>query len=166
MGETLAIMGTMTTYGTWLRGDVRGWVDQGRVLPPSPPLEAADRERMKHPEFLFDESRLLDIGAMIGESLRGRLGLRILAMTVGTWHVHFVVAATMHRVSKVIKCAKDAVRWGLRPGRPIWTAGYDKRFCFDEESVLARIQYVERHNLARGWLAKPWDFIEPWPLAN
>ena len=27
MRETLAIMLTMTTYGTWLRGDRRGWVE-------------------------------------------------------------------------------------------------------------------------------------------
>jgi hypothetical protein len=27
--NTLAIMVTMTTYGTWLRGDPRGWVEDG-----------------------------------------------------------------------------------------------------------------------------------------
>jgi len=26
MANVLAIMLTMTTYGTWLRGDARGWV--------------------------------------------------------------------------------------------------------------------------------------------
>ena len=84
MPKTLAIMITMTTYGTWLRGDMRGWVERGgRVLPSNPPLEAADRERMKHPVFLFDESRLLDVGTAIGKSLRERLNLRILAMAVG-----------------------------------------------------------------------------------
>jgi len=33
---TLAIMVTSTTYGTWLRGDKRGWVDDGRILPSLP----------------------------------------------------------------------------------------------------------------------------------
>ena len=28
MERTLAIMFTMTTYGTWLRGDMRGWVER------------------------------------------------------------------------------------------------------------------------------------------
>lgn len=128
MRKVLAIMLTMTTYGTWLRGDRRGWVDRGVVLPPCPELEAADRRRMKHPMFLFDKDRFLEIGCFIGESLRQRLHLRILAMTVQTWHVHVVIAATDHPVEKVVKCAKDAVRWGLRPGRPIWSDGYDKRF--------------------------------------
>ena len=153
-------MFTMTTYGTWLRGDMRGWVDRGRVLPPNPRLEAADRCPMKHPVFLFDERRLLEIGGFIGTSLSERLDLRILAITVRTWHVHLVIAATEHPISKVVKCTKDAVRWALRPGRPIWTRGYDKRFCFDEDSVLRRIEYVQRHNVALGWPPKPWDFIE------
>jgi hypothetical protein len=48
MGNTLATMLTMTTYGTWLRGDNRGWVDDGKILPAAPFLEDADRVRMKH----------------------------------------------------------------------------------------------------------------------
>ena len=157
-------MFTMTTYGTWLRGDMRGWVDQGRVLPPNPPLEAADRRRMKYPLFLFSEQDLPKVGGWIGQSLRERLDLRILAMTVQTWHVHLVIAATEHPKSKIVKCAKDAVRWGLRPGQPIWTDGYDKRFSFDDDSVRNRMEYVERHNVASGLPPKPWDFIEEYPI--
>ncbi len=72
MQKTLAIMLTMTTYGTWLRGDRRGWVDRGRVLPANPNLEAGDRARMKHPPFLLDRDRLIEIGAFIGQSLQER----------------------------------------------------------------------------------------------
>ena len=84
MQKTLAIMFTMTTYGTWLRGDRRGWVDHGRVLPPNPELEATDRQRLKHPVFLFDKDQFIEIGSFIGQSLRDRLNLRIFAMTVQT----------------------------------------------------------------------------------
>ena len=160
MHDTLAILITMTTYGAWLRGDRRGWVDQGVVFPCRPVLEAADRERMKHAVFLFDPAQFLPIGEMIGRSLRERLGLRLFALTVQAWHVHMVVVATEHDIERIVKCAKDAVRWGLRPGRPIWGDGYDKRFCFDEKSVHHRIEYVERHNLQIGFAAKPWAFIE------
>ena len=147
MHSTLAILLTMTTYGTWLRGDRRGWVDNGVVFPPSPEIEAADRQRMKHPVFLFDPAQFIPVGELIGRLLRERLGLRLLALTVQTWHVHTVVAATEHPIEEIVKCAKDAVRWGLRPGRPIWSDGYDKRFCFEDKSVHNRIEYVERHNL-------------------
>ena len=51
MPSTLAILVTMTTYGTWLRGDRRGWVDDGEILPPKPLLEAADRELKRKADF-------------------------------------------------------------------------------------------------------------------
>ena len=72
-----------------------------------------------------------------------------------------VAGASSAALPDVVKCAKDAVRWGLRPGRPTWGAGFDKRYCFTMQEVLARIEYVERHNLAAGRPAKPWAFIVP-----
>jgi hypothetical protein len=35
MPETLATILTTTTYGTWLRGDARNWVEDGIIYPPS-----------------------------------------------------------------------------------------------------------------------------------
>src|SRR5262245_31974113 len=128
MGATLGIMLTSTTYGTWLRGDRRGWVDDGRILPALPWLEANDRTRMKHEPYLFDATGLHDIGRMIGESLIARKSATILALHVARWHMHLVIGRTRHDVADMAKCVKDAVRYGLRAGRPIWTKDYDKRF--------------------------------------
>jgi hypothetical protein len=158
----MALLGTMftaTTYGTWLRGDRRGWIDDGRLMPPDPDLEAADRGRMKHSVYLFPRDDLLRIGTMIGESLGARLRVPVYALTVNTWHVHLVTGPSPHPPPDIMKCVKEAVRYGLRPGRPIWTADYDKRYCFDTKTLRNRIVYVERHNLALGWPARPWDFI-------
>lgn len=152
---------TSTTYGTWLRGDRRGWVDDGQILPPDPQLETADRGRLKHPPFLFDRSQLLDVGRIIGHSLVTRLDAPILALHVGTWHFHLVVGVQPADVPEIVKCAKDAVRFKLLPSRPIWTADYDKRFCFDEAALRRRMRYVERHNEQHGWPARPWEFIVP-----
>lgn len=150
---------TMTTYGMWLRGDQRGWVDDGVIFPPDPELETADRGRLKHEPYQFSRLKLYDIGAMIGRSLIKRLSLTILALTAQTWHCHFVVGATPHDVSAVVKCAKDAVRWGLKPGRPVWARDFDKRFCYDSDTVRKRVQYVERHNALINLPDRPWDFI-------
>ena len=160
VAKTLAIMFTMTTYGTWLRGDQRGWVGDGQILPPSPILEVDDRKRMKHDVYLFEARKLIEVGGFIGTSLSERLTIRIWALTVQTWHVHLLIGSTRHDIAKIAKCAKDAVRWGLRPGRPIWSDGYDKRYCFDEPTVWNRIRYIERHKLEQDWPAKPWRFIE------
>jgi len=159
LGSTLGILFTWTTYGTWLRGDQRGWVENGTTYPADPVLQAADGERMKYPPFLFADQQLLKVGAMIGKSLVERKGVVVLALTVQSWHVHLLIGATEHRVEAIVKCGKDAVRWGIRPGRPIWTDGYDKRFCYDTPTLESRQVYVERHNLERGWPAKPWQFI-------
>ena len=160
MRVPLAWMFTITTYGTWLRGDRRGWVDDGVVMPPDPELENADRRRLKHPIFHFQVEDLPRVGEFIGRSLTKRLGLEVLALSADTWHVHFVVGASEHSFGTIVKCAKDAVRNGLRPGRPIWTTGYDKRFCFDEKSIRARVRYVERHKEAKGWPAWPWKVMQ------
>lgn len=167
MGRTLGTLLTMTTYGTWLRGDARGWVENGVVYPPDPGRELCDHARLKHPPFRFSPNVTLDVGSMIGESLIQRTGVAILALTVQPWHVHFVIGPTNRDVADVVKCAKDAVRWGLQPGRPIWTDGYDKRFCFDVRSLERRIAYVERHNVQSALPARPWSFIaEPVPWAR
>lgn len=161
MGNTLAIMVTMTTYGTWLRGDRRGWVDDGVIMPPDPVLESRDALRMNHPPFRFDRKQLISVGVMIGTSLTERLNVSILALTVQTWHAHFVIAATQHDIGAVVKCAKDAARYGLRLGRPIWTDKYDKRFCFNLQAVHRRVRYVEAHNEAHDWGPRPWRCIVP-----
>jgi hypothetical protein len=161
MGQVIAVMLTLTTYGTWLRGDARGWVDEGMVFPTDPVLEATDRARLKHPVFLFAPEVRQRVGQCMGESLMARCGLKIHAMTVQSWHTHIVTSAPAVAVSQIAKCSKDAVRWGLRVGRPIWGDGYDKRYCYDVRAALARMAYVDRHNLAAGLPARPWAFITP-----
>ena len=151
----------MTTYGTWMRGDMRGWIDAGRLMPPDPVLERADRQRMGHSMFFFDCGKLLEIGEAIGQSLQSRTPTIIYAMTIQTQHMHVVLRNTPASLGGIVKCVKDAARWHLLAGRPIWSAGYDKRFCFDENSLRARIEYVERHNAAMGWPRSPWKFVVP-----
>ncbi len=153
------VMLTMTTYGTWLRGDQRGWVEKGQLFGPAPRLESHDQKLLRYAPFTFRISQQDEVGAAIGAALTNRISQRVLALTVRSWHVHFVVAGSDVPIPSIVKCAKDAVRYALRPGRPIWTEGYDKRFCFGFDSLRARITYVERHNVEVGLPARPWPFI-------
>ncbi len=156
MGRTFGTMLTMTTYGTWLRGDRRGWVEDGVVFPADVEREVADREGMEHAPWRFAREDLELVGGAILASLRERMRVGVGALTVQTWHVHVVIGPTERNVADLVKCAKDAARYRLRPGRPIWTDGYDKRFCFDEAALVARMAYVERHNVATFGVARPW----------
>ena len=157
----LGTMLTLTTYGTWLRGDRRGWVDRGVVYPPSPSLEAVDGARLTHPPFLFEKSVRHSVGQAMGDAFIDRMNGSVVALAVCSWHVHVVVGYVTAAVGQQVKCLKDAARWALRPGRPIWSAGYDKRYCFDRDTLAARVQYVQQHNVDDGLPADPWDFIVP-----
>ena len=161
MGYTLGTLLTFTTYGTWLRGDKRGWVDEGRIFPPDPVLEARDRARLKHDPYVFAPADLELAETAIGVALTSRLKVPVLSLYLGSWHCHAVVGATRHAVAEVAKCAKDAARYALQPDRPIWTEGYDKRWCFDVRSLTARIAYVERHRRRDGRAAPLQSFITP-----
>jgi len=152
------MMLTWTTYGTWLRGDARGWIDDGVVFPPDPHLEARDRARLRFPPFVLPRRQRHQAGELVGEAVAGLSGL-VYALTVGSWHVHVVVSYIHVPLPDIVKAIKDRVRVGLGYRRAIWTAGYDKRFCFDRQSLLARVEYVRKHNLEDGLPADPWDFI-------
>jgi len=163
MSNTLGVMITCTTYGAWLRGDQRGWVEDGKILPADPQREADDRARMTHAPWTFSPPQCLAAGALICRSLRTRLDVPLWALAVESWHVHAVVDPRPHDVGRVVKCIKDAVRYGLKPGRPIWSAGYDKRWCFHLEALAGRIHYVERHNTRHGFAAQRWDGVSGCP---
>ena len=163
MGDTLGVMITCTTYGTWLRGDRRGWVEDGRVLPADPEREDRDRAAMKYSPFTFSPGQGVAAGALICASLAERLRVPVWALAVEAWHLHAVVEARGHGVGEVVKCLKDAVRYGLKPGRPIWSRGYDKRWCFDEAALRGRIGYVERHNVRQGFAARRWGGVTVCP---
>ncbi len=168
MGRTLATLLTVSTYGTWLRGDARGWVEDGVIFAEEPALEASDRNRMTHPPHLFPRDQWFGIANAVGHALTDRLNVRVYALTVQSWHAHALIGATRHDIGSVIKCAKDAARWHLTADRPIWADGYDKRWCFNWPTVGTRLRYVQRHNLRNGWPADPWPFLttpaelEPW----
>ncbi|MBL8822801.1 MAG: hypothetical protein JNJ77_09460 [Planctomycetia bacterium] len=159
---TLGTLVTSTTYGTWLRGDQRGWVDQGILWPEDPLLELADYQRLKHEPFRFAKDQLFLVGEMICSQLWQRMQIRLLALTVRTWHIHVVLPATTINIAKLMKCVKESVRFGLKIARPIWTDGYDQRFCFDWERLHDRVYYVEQHNIRAGWPAQPWPKLMPW----
>ena len=160
MPRTLGIMLTWTTYGPWLRGDARGWVDKGVVFPPNPQLRAADQKRLRLGPFTFAPGEVFAAGGLIGQALR-ELDATIHALHVGTWHVHGIVRYLPVPMPAIVKKATDRVRRGLGYRRAIWVAGYDKRFCFDAVSLRNRIEYVRRHNVEDRMPPDPWPFIVP-----
>jgi len=81
----LATMFTITTYGTWLRGDERGWVDDGVTFPPDPVLEKCDNDRLVQAPFYFDSIERFAVGQAMGEALIERLKVDVLARAFRRW---------------------------------------------------------------------------------
>ena len=161
MPRTLGIMLSWSTYGMWLRGDARGWVQKGIVFPADPILQQADRARLLHEPFTFARPQRTLAGELIGEAARS-LGAVLHALHVGRWHLHLLVAYLPVPLPRIVKTLKDRVRRGLGYRRPIWVEGYDHRFCFDVNTMMNRINYICRHNVEDGLPQDPWGFIVPY----
>jgi hypothetical protein len=55
--KILATMVTTTSYGTWLPGDARGYVDNGRILPGDPKLLQHARSLLSKSPVYFNRSQ-------------------------------------------------------------------------------------------------------------
>jgi len=138
---------TWTTYGSWLQGDKRKFVKNGRVLPPDSDLAESNLRNLKKPPVsLTSIQKQIVHHAIIAKSLQ--LRQKILALSVGNYHVHFVVAYDGTPIENSVRHYKNAALVALRNngfiGR-VWSTGFNKGFCFDERSLRNRIDYVNRH---------------------
>ncbi len=172
--KALATLLTWTTYGTWLRGDQRGYVgktlaDKGLVVPKrnayGTPYDAdsgrtlnRDATAMKgRPVFLTLLQAACAAEALC--ELAGRTGYDLLRGAIMRDHVHLVVAAHPHDKNEIMRRMKSiaSVRLTKRFGHPPakaggscegggrwWTKEGSKREKREEAAVEAAIEYVVR----------------------
>ncbi len=147
MGNTVGYMVTWGMYGTWLQGDERGYVKNGKHLGRDDALCEANRNNLRGcAVYLTDEQRKPVERTIVAEGQRA--GEKIEAIAVCSDHVHVVVRHTGKNMGEFVGRSKAAGRKVLRGmgfcGK-VWARGYDKRFCFDEDAIKQRIAYVEGH---------------------
>ena len=140
-------MVTLTTYGTWMQGDERGFVKKGKVLSGSKGLQQANESRRTGDVVKLKKVEREVVRKTILEEAE-RIGGEILALSIWSNHLHIVIETGGRSIEKVVSGLKSAAYFAMRErgfkGR-LWTRGYDKRYCFDEESLKSRIAYVMRH---------------------
>jgi hypothetical protein len=133
---------TTTTYGSWLPGDVRGYVQDGRILPATPALERHAKSLMRRPAVHFSDAErnwLLD--ACLATCVE--FGYRLYDLAIEEWHVHWIL---QHHdaVESMVGRMKTRMRQRLGRGR-IWTDGfYQSELRTDEELLMAR-RYIREH---------------------
>lgn len=143
----LATMVTTTTHGTWLPGDLRGFVEDGVILPPDPTrLRRSKRLLRREPVMLSATEQSVVADAIIRAT--GEFSYRLLALSVESWHLHVLVDHGFDPVETMVGRLKTRARQAVNRGR-IWTEKYDKRFCYSVDTVRARTAYINRHRGAR-----------------
>jgi REP element-mobilizing transposase RayT len=158
MGEPVAYLLTWTTYGTWLPGDARGWVDPHRrhgevVEPPDNYREARARERMTEDAVV--------LGAPVRDAVEKAIratcaykGWSVHALEVRSNHVHAVVSAIgvpPGEVMRMLKSYASRALNALQPMRPRehwWTRDGSKRYLNTEESLHAAVRYVQNQDVS------------------
>ena len=143
-------MVTWTTYGSWLPGDKRGYVEDGQILPGDTQILKRNMNRQKLPTVLLNP-REKEIVRQVVLGQAQKIGQEIQALAVCTNHVHLLARSHSESIKDTVaryKSLTTRVLWQHgRKGR-IWTRGYDKRFCFTEEELIRRTRYIENHKNA------------------
>ncbi len=85
--------------------------------------------------------------AILSESQR--IGQNLEALAVCTNHLHLAARSCCKSIERIVSMYKSVATRALRSvGRsgPIWTTGFDKRFCFTEADLARKIEYIQNHN--------------------
>jgi REP element-mobilizing transposase RayT len=160
MADALAYFLTWPTYGTWLPGDARGWVEyrQGWKMP-NPVRELEAKARMSEDACFLDGEQRKVVEQTIADHCRIR-GWELHAVNCRTNHLHIVVTADRDpdqvRVQFKAWCTRrlkelEAKRRSQIAGRENtgcireqwWAERGSRRFINDGKSLEAAIRYVE-----------------------
>jgi REP element-mobilizing transposase RayT len=149
MAKTVGYMITWTTYGTWLQGEEKRFVKEGEVRGENVALKKDCEKKLEDEPVRLRRKDKDIVKEAILEAAK-RFQQKICAIAVYSNHVHIVAEYVDVPISVIAGYYKNAGRVALQKsgfkGR-VWTSGYDKRYCFDEESLRKRIEYVEGHRV-------------------
>ena len=147
MDDPIAYFLTWVTYGTWLPGDARGWVEYRKGWQPPDPmreLEAAASMTEDACRLTIEQRRAVE--EQIAETCRHR-SWQLHAVNCRSNHIHVVVSAGWAAPKKV---RSDLKAWATRclkdrfdPQRENWWAERGSiRYLNDEISLDGAIVYV------------------------
>jgi len=154
MDDPLAYFLTWTTYGTWLPGDERGWVEKpGQFRAPDAERQESARRRMTESALTLDAERRHIVEDTIADHCRIR-GWHLHAVNARTQHIHVVVSAPGRDPEDVMdqfkawctRKLKQRERSRQSAGKKLrqnwWTQRGSKRRLNDEDELEAAVLYV------------------------
>jgi len=149
MGKRLVgYMITWTTYGTWLQGDNRRYVKNGKILPRNDKLKSVNQKQQESQTVkLSAKQRQIIEQAILQEAQR--VNQKVLALAVCSNHVHIAAEVSAESIEQVVHRYKYSATLALRKcgvENKVWSKGFDKRFCFSNRELERKIRYIESHN--------------------
>jgi REP element-mobilizing transposase RayT len=116
-------------------------------LKANPELEKSNKALLKHDEITIPKSlRIIIKNAILKEA--EEIGQKVFALAVCSNHVHVVVESIGKRCGYSVGRFKKAATKALRKygfNDKVWTKGFDKRYCYNEQELEKKIKYVQRH---------------------
>lgn len=117
------------------------------MLPPNPALlQHAVKLMSARPILLNGAQQCVLYDAIVAAATQ--YDYRLLALTIESWHLHWLIDHRFDDVPTMVGRLKTAMRKALAMGR-IWTVGYDARYCFTDDETRTRAAYILRHAGAR-----------------
>jgi REP element-mobilizing transposase RayT len=143
----IGYMLTWPTYGSWLQGGEKGFVKDGVSYGKDSRLLRANTKLLQKPPVKLNVNHKQIIRESIYLTGRG-IGQEIFSLAVCSNHVHIVGSNAETEISTVVREYKRRSSYAMKKNGvegKVWAKGYDKQFCFDEKSLQALIDYVDRH---------------------
>lgn len=152
----IAFMLTWTTYGTWLPGDARGWVEYKKGFQlPDPMVELECAARMTEDACRLAPHQRDRVEAQVAETCRYK-GWTLHAVNCRGNHIHIVLtspaAPTVIRDQIKAWCTRrlneQQTALGIRPKdqrRNWWTERGSIRWIFTDSDLADAIDYVLNH---------------------
>ena len=134
---------TTTTYGTWLPGDMRGYIDRGVILPANPKLLRHAKAMMSESPVYFTDVQVILLDTAIRKAAE-EFQYRLTDMSIESWHLHWIIEHGFDPVHRMAGRLKTRMRQMLRRGR-IWTNGYHHRCLYDDDEIETARGYIAKH---------------------
>ena len=150
MGQAIAYFLTWTTYGTWLPGDSRGWIDRHdhQVKQADSQRETKARKRMQEQPLRLSDRQIQVVEDAIYETSSVR-GWKIHAIAVHTNHVHVAISVTNKKPKHVLRILKAYSTRALKQHvgnnhrQHWWTRSGSIRCLFRTTELRPVIEYIE-----------------------
>ncbi len=170
---TLGYHFVKTAYGLWLPGDDRGhwseaWdqeiglIEPGRLHPADPIRLRMAQERMTQPPTRLDADMVAAVADAVGRCVT-QSDWKIVAASIEATHMHLLITFTLRDIDTTLKWITDqatkAVHRETAFSGKLWGKGRWREFIFDESHWRNLIRYIERHNIRRGLLPRPYPWI-------